>query len=271
MAEKGMLYDLSKCIGCRACQVACKQWNELSGEKTEFFGGPGYQNPADLSPQTWTLVKFKEVSVGDRLEWLFRQHQCLHCGDAACIAACPVRPKKAMTRDEEYGFVYIDQERCIGCGACQMYCPFSVPKIDEKAAKSTKCNLCMERVRNGLVPACAKACATGAITFGDRKELRAKAEARRKELVKEGRKPYIYGLKQLDGLGSLYIMPDGLKYYDLPETPKVSEDLGLLQDLLGPFSPATVTAALVGLALGYIKTVRAKRVEEDELVGSVEK
>ncbi len=263
MAEKGMLYDLSKCMGCRACQVACKQWNELPGENTEFFGGPGYQNPADLSPQTWTLVKFNEVSIGGRLEWLFRQHQCLHCNDAACIAACPVRPKKAMSRDEEYGFVYVDQELCIGCGACKMYCPFDIPRIDEKAGKSTKCNLCMARVRNDLEPACAKACPSGAISFGNRKELRAKAEARKKELLAQGKKSYIYGVKELSGLGSIYVLPEGLQHYDLPENPKVPEDLGLLDHLLSPFAPAVLTAAVVGLALGYIRTVRAKEVEEE--------
>lgn len=263
MAEKAILFDLSKCAACRACQVACKQWNNLPAEKTTFFGGPGYQNPKDLSPQTWTLVKFFEKRNNGNLIWAFRKHQCMHCNDAACIAACPVTPK-AMSRDEKYGFVFVNKERCIGCGACAEYCPFGIPHIDEKEEKSKKCTFCMDRVPEGLEPACVKTCPNDALIFGDRDKLLKKAEAIAKELKDTGKTPYIYGKKELKGMHSIYVLPEGLDFYDLPKNPKVPEDLGLLENLLKPYSAATLTAAAVGLALAYLKTVRQERVKEQE-------
>lgn len=263
MAEKAVLIDLSKCAACRACQVACKQWNDLPGEETTFFGGPSYQNPKDLSPTTWTLLKFWEKEENGNFIWAFRKHQCMHCTDAACIAACPVTPK-AATRDEKYGFVYIDQNRCIGCGACAEYCPFGVPHIDEKVEKAKKCDFCIERVQNGLEPACAKTCPNGAILFGDREELVKRAKAIAKELEAEGKTPYVYGIEELKGLHAIYVLPEGLDFYDLPKNPRVPEDIGLLEHLLKPYGAATLTAAIVGLAIGYLKTERPKAVKEEE-------
>lgn len=263
MAEKAVLLDLSKCMACRGCQVACKQWNDLPAEKTTFFGGPGYQNPKDLSPQTWTLVKFFEKKENGSLIWAFRKHQCLHCSDAACIAACPVTPK-AMTRDKETGIVYVDESRCIGCGACVEYCPFGVPHVDEKDEKSKKCTFCIDRIQEGLEPACVKTCPSGALIFGDRDEMLKKAKAIAKKLKMAGKNPYIYGIKELKGLHKIYVLPEGLDFYDLPKSPKVPEDIGLLEGLLKPISAATLTAAAVGLAIGYLKTVRQERVLEKE-------
>jgi len=138
MAEKGILFDMEKCIACRACQVACKQWNELPAEKTTFFAATGgYQNPIGLSPKTYTLVKFYEVTKNNQLRWLFRVHRCMHCVDPACVKACPVEPK-AMTHVKELGIVYVNKELCIGCGACHEYCPWNIPQIDDEAGKSTK-------------------------------------------------------------------------------------------------------------------------------------
>ena len=254
MAEMALYIDPSKCMACRGCQVACKQWNELPAERTTFFGGPGYQNPRDLSPRTWTLVKFfKEVEVKGKLEWRFRKTQCMHCKDAGCVAACPVSPK-AATRDEKWGFVYIDHSRCIGCGACTMGCPYGVPHVDEDAAKSKKCHMCMDRVVNGLVPACAKTCPTGAVDYGTRKDMLAKADKRAKELKGEGKKPFVYGKKEMKGLHSIYVLPDGVDGSDLPKSPKIPEDIGYLHELLGPMlGSSKLSAAIVGMAIGWMK------------------
>jgi formate dehydrogenase iron-sulfur subunit len=261
MAEKGILFDMDKCIACRACQVACKQWNELPAEKTTFFAATGgYQNPIGLSPKTYTLVKFYEVDKDNQLKWLFRVHRCMHCVDPACVKACPVEPK-AMTHNKETGIVYVNRELCIGCGACHEYCPWNVPQIDDQAGKSTKCTFCVDRVTNGLKPACAKACPTGAITFGDYEQILKMAHQARDRLVKKGRNPVIYGEKELQtGTHKVYVLPEPLDLYpDLPKNPKVSEDLGLFRELLKPLGTLTLTASVVGMLIGKVKQAKEKQ------------
>ncbi|MDI6704250.1 MAG: 4Fe-4S dicluster domain-containing protein [bacterium] len=250
MAEKSMLLDLTKCMACRGCQVACKQWNELPAEKTKFFSGPGYQNPKDLSSNTWTLVKFVEKQmVNGEIKWLFRKHQCMHCTDAACVKNCPVN---AAIRTDE-GFVVFNQKECIGCGTCVSVCPFNVPHLDGGIGegKSKKCFGCMDRVSNGLEPACAKACPTGAIRFGDRKELLSLAHK-----VQREKKVRIYGEKELDGLHMIYLLPLGdPELYDLPSNPvaPVEEGSLWLKELFKSFSKVGLPTALVGLAIAYFK------------------
>ena len=165
MAEKATLIDVSKCMACRGCQVSCKQWNQLPAESTKNTGT--YENPADLSPHTYTRVLFRETSTGGDLKWQFRKHQCMHCTQATCVELCP---SNAAFKNE-LGFVEIDPKRCIGCGVCEKFCPFEVPHVDHEANKAKKCGFCLDRVNNGLEPACVKTCPTGALQFGDRREL----------------------------------------------------------------------------------------------------
>jgi formate dehydrogenase beta subunit len=270
MAEKGILFDMEKCMACRACQVACKQWNELPAEKTTFFAATGgYQNPIGLSPKTYSLVKFYEVTKDKKLKWLFRVQRCLHCVDPACVKACPVTPVKAMTHLKEYGIVYVNQELCIGCGACHEYCPWNNPQINDDLGKSTKCTFCVDRVTNGLQPACAKACPTGTITFGDFDKIKEMAQKAVNRLEGKGRKPQIYGEKELGtGTHKIYVLPEPIDLYpDLLKTPKVSEELGLFHELLKPFGKLTLTAALIGMVLSKVKEAKEKnkiKVEKEE-------
>ena len=173
---KAMLIDSTRCVGCRACQVACKQWNELEAEETTFFAGKGYQNPRDLSANSWTVITYNEVEVNNRFDWVFGKLQCFHCNVPACASACPV---SALEKTEDGPVVY-HADICLGCRYCQLACPFKVPRFewDKIIPEITKCTMCGDRVAAGLEPACAKVCPTDAIVFGDRDELITEAESR---------------------------------------------------------------------------------------------
>lgn len=222
MADNSFYYDGSLCMACRGCQVACKQWNSLAGEKTEFFAAPGgYQNPAALSPSTWTLMKFHELACDEcGLKWFFRREHCMHCSDAKCIEACPVQPAeeggpKAMFRSE-YGTVKVDQERCIGCGACAAACPYKVPHVSAEPRKSRKCTGCVDRVAEGKLPSCANTCCTGALGYGPREEIVAKAQARAEALKAAGCKHVtVYGVEEQGGLHSIYVLPGPFEEYGI--------------------------------------------------------
>ncbi len=250
MAEKAKLYDLSKCMGCRGCQVSCKQWNGLPAEKTKFFAAEGgYQNPKDLSPSTWCLVKFFESLNSKGVVWRFRTHACMHCTDAPCVDVCPTDPK-AMTRDADTGIVYVDAEKCIGCGSCVEACPFGVPHVDKKAEKARKCTGCLSRIREEVEPACAKTCITGALSFGSLKQMKAKAKKAASALKKQGLKPYVYGVKEVGGTHSIYVLPEGLAAFDLPKSPKAKLDGDLLRRELQAYRDAgtPLTASIVARA-----------------------
>lgn len=255
MSKKGYLYDGTRCMACRGCQVACKQWNQLPAEKTTFFAeSGGYQNPPALSNQTWNLIEFNEKEEKGKLAWMFLRRGCNHCTDAACIEACPVEPEKAMKRHPQYGTVYVDHDLCIGCGSCEEACPFKVPHVDEKLEKSFKCWACIDRVDKGKVTACANTCPTGAIEFGSRDMLAKKAKERLQALEAKGVKAFIYGLKELDGLGMTYILPGELKDYNLPEKPRVNAHLKEVEKLIKPYKDqGKLTADVVKTAWKHVK------------------
>lgn len=214
MSEKAMLIDVSRCTACRGCQVACKEWNQLPAETTVGFGGPGYQNPPDLSANTLTLVYFREVEEDGKLRWLFRKHQCMHCTDAVCVELCPV----GAVQKHEMGFTFVDESKCIGCEVCEKFCPFDAARRDEETRKLSICKFCIDRVTNGMTPACAKTCPNGAIQFGDRDALLARA----RELCADTRRGplRIYGEREMGGLHVLYILKDDPLRYGLPRDPR---------------------------------------------------
>jgi len=215
----GLLIVPDLCIGCRACQVACKSWNGLPAEKTSNRGT--HENPLDLTGYTYNRVRFIEkVIPKGEVQWLFVSQRCRHCGEPACVAVCPVG---AMQKEESTGIVFYDKKTCIGCQACNQACPFKIPRYD-KEGKVSKCHMCIDRVKAGLVPACAKTCPTGAIRFGKREELLNWAK-------EEGYK-VIHGEKELGGLGVMFALSHEPKYYELVERPVVREDLIALGQIL---------------------------------------
>ena len=173
---KAMIQDNTRCIGCRACMVACKSWNDRPADHTDFFAGNGYQNPRDLDANNYTLITFNEVVTGEKPDWVFGRQLCMHCEHPACASACPTT---ALFKTD-LGPVVFDENRCIGCRACMQACPFIIPKYDYEsfAPKIHKCTFCADRLEVGLDPACATVCPTGAISFGDRDDMVAEAKRR---------------------------------------------------------------------------------------------
>lgn len=238
-AEISMLIDVSKCMGCRGCQVACKQWNQHKAEKTRFTGT--YQNPPRLSGETWTLVQFIEPDDYDsNPRWLFRKQQCLHCTDAVCAKVCPT----GAIRKRENGIVYINQGICTGCKACVETCPFHVPKFDHVTGTARKCWLCSDRVENGLKPACATACPTGAVRFGSRAEMLAVARERQQVLANQGFAPRIYGEKELGGQHAMYLLPENASIYGLPENPRKPTEKIIWRWLIGVIPGLAILAGI---------------------------
>lgn len=205
----GCLIDLSLCIGCRSCQAACKQAHLGAAERTRWSSqSGGYQNPALLSSKTRTLISFHELSQpSGEPRWVFVKRQCLHCTDARCASACP--PQAYYRTDD--GVVVCDSTKCVACGVCIDECPWSVPSLeyrDLNTPRIVKCDWCIDRRESGHESfrgsACAQACPTGAIRFGRRDELLAYAR-RRIAQSPERYVPKVYGEKELDGTGWLYI------------------------------------------------------------------
>lgn len=211
MARVGLLIRPDLCIGCRACQVACKSWNQLPVEKTRNYGT--HENPPDLSANLFNRIRFIELPTnGLGVKWLFVSQRCMHCGEPACMEVCPV---KAISKTED-GMVLYDKGKCIACHACKEACPFQIPRYDDSGkGKIAKCHFCFDRVRAGLAPACAKTCPTEAIKFGKRDELIL--------LAKKKGYPFIYGEKELGGLGVIFALKEPPSVYKLSERPKMPD------------------------------------------------
>ncbi len=258
---KGMLIDVSKCTACRACQVACKDWNDLPAEETVCWGS--YENPPDLSPNTWNRVAFREIDRSGQLAWVFQSVRCLHCADAPCVQVCPTG---ALYKDP-LGFTALDQDKCNGCGYCTQFCPFHIPRLTEADiwghGKATKCTFCQDRVSNGMEPACAKACPTGAIQFGERAELVVTGRARVEELKARGfADANLYGENLLGGLGVMYVLTDPPSVFDLPENPS-----GALAEAWQPWTQAlggvAVGATALGLVINWLVARKNIKAEEE--------
>jgi formate dehydrogenase iron-sulfur subunit len=223
---KGFFTDTTVCIGCKACEVACKQWNQLPDDGFHFTG-MSYDNTGSVGASTWRHVSFIErpVPLGGQMagdfSWLMMSDVCKHCARAGCLDACPTG---AIIRTE-FDSVYVQPDICNGCGYCVTGCPFGVIDRVQGDGRAWKCTLCYDRQKEGMEPACAKACPTDSIIFGEIAELRERAQARVEQLHERGMKEaYLYGADPTSqpgtgGLNAFFLLVDKPEVYNLPENP----------------------------------------------------
>jgi formate dehydrogenase iron-sulfur subunit len=226
----GFFTDTTICIGCKACEVACKEWNQLPDDGFHFTG-MSYDNTVSLGASTWRHVSFverpvpltgQETGLGN-FSWLLMSDVCKHCQRAGCLEACPTG---AILRTE-FDSVYVQPDICNGCGYCIVACPFGVIDRREDDGRAWKCTLCYDRLKGGLEPACAKACPTDSILFGELDELKDRARDRLESLHRHGmNEAYLYGIDAAgqpgtEGLNAFFLLVDRPEVYNLPPDPVV--------------------------------------------------
>jgi len=226
-----------------------------------------YENPPDLSPQTWLKMEFREIEPGGKVRWLFTRRACMHCTDAGCVRVCP----NHSLYHHESGFVAYNKDTCTGCGYCIDACPFSVPRstrnLASGIAKMDKCTFCttagLDRIAEGWEPACVKTCPPKALEYGDRNELVAEGRKRVAALQAKGwGNAYLYGENELDGLHAMYVLDDFPEVYGLPAAPRISAATIAWQDVIQPLGWALGGVTIIGLGLNYLVAREAKLTRE---------
>jgi formate dehydrogenase iron-sulfur subunit len=257
-----ILYDSSKCVGCRACQNACKRWNNLPPESTDPQGI--YESPLGLSATTWTFIGLSQESEQD---WHFINYQCMHCVDAACVTVCP---SSALFKDER-GFTAYDADKCMGCGYCTKFCPFGVPHLQSEnlvtgKAVAAKCTFCQDRVWEGLGgPSCAESCPVGALTWGNQTDLLSQANERVAQLQAMGLgTARLYGESQSGGLHRLTILFGDPARYGLPSTVVSPTTAKVWQNVLQPAGELAFGAAILASLTAFLLARRNIHMEEVE-------
>jgi len=274
----GFFTDTTTCIGCKACEVACKQWNDLPADGSEFRKGGSYDHTGSLGAATWRHVRFVETETtghlpdipaagggappegaldlvaaadgGEALDrWVFMSDVCKHCTNAGCLDACPTG---ALIRTE-FETVIVQPDICNGCGYCIPSCPFGVIDRDAYDGRAAKCTLCYDRLEDGLEPACAKACPTDSIQFGPHDELVALAKGRVTALHEKGlESAYLYGAgdraedQLAGGLGAFFLLTEPPERFGLPS----QADSPIQQN-----APAATAAGLAAAAVAAAGTV----------------
>ncbi len=219
--ETGFFTDTTLCIGCKACEVACKQWNQLPADGFTWTGN-SYDNTVTLSDTTWRHVAFVEQfdAATETGRWLMMSDVCKHCQHAPCVEVCPT----GALIYNEFGNVYVQQDICNGCANCVVGCPFGVIARSKGDGRAHKCTLCYDRQKDGLIPACAKSCPTESIKFGKVSELREHARKRVEDLHARGETDaYLYGAEpagEYSALNSFFLLKDRSSVYNLPEAPR---------------------------------------------------
>ena len=247
----GFFTDPTLCIGCKACEVACKEWNNLPADNIGLTG-QSFDNTGALSANTWRHVSFIERRVRDldqapfQSGWLMMSDVCKHCANAGCLEACPTG---SIVRTE-VGSVFVQPDVCNGCGYCVVTCPFGVIDRRPGDGRAFKCTLCYDRQRGGLIPACAKACPTQSIRFGDLAELRSYADNRVAELKHRGYEDarlYTAEDTSVGGLHAFFLLLGEPETFGLPPAPQVPT-IFLREAWLAALGAASAVLALVCLA-----------------------
>ena len=268
----GFFTDTTVCIGCKACEVACKQWNDLPADGSEFRKGAPYDHTGELSAATWRHVRFVELlePIGDRStlvdvpgavadmdRWIFMSDVCKHCTNAGCLDACPTG---ALIRTE-FQTVFLQPEVCNGCGYCIPACPFGVVDRDRIDGRAGKCTLCYDRLEDGLEPACAKACPTDSIQFGPYDDLVERASARVATLHERGVDgAYLYGAgdeptdELAGGLGAFFLLTEPPERFGLPAQAESPIQENVVPATLSALGAGLVSAA--GVAAAFLWAAR---------------
>ena len=245
------LIDTTTCIGCKACEVACQEWNDQEYSLGVFDGT--YQTREDLSHSFWNLIRFNETEFDGQPAWLMSKYQCMHCIDPGCLKACPA---PGAIVQHENGIVDFVQDRCIGCGYCMTGCPFDVPRFDPYTRKVYKCTLCTDRVEAGLEPACIKACPTECLSFGTREDLVSQAEERVETLVARGDADAgIYNPAGVGGTQVIYVLKHASdpEAYGLPAGPRIPWTVALWKGPLKWLGNAALAAGILGTFLHFLR------------------
>ena len=251
-----MFTDTSVCIGCRACEVACKQWNQLPAEEPQWTGS--YAAQSHFTDKTWRHVRFiEEKGQEGQPKWLLMSDVCKHCNEAGCLEACPTG---AIYRTA-FGTVDINQDICNGCRYCVSACPFGVVHFNQGSGRVNKCTFCVDRTSEGMQTACANTCPTQSIQFGYRDELATRAYKRLEELHAQGvKEANLYGVDEqgpLGGLNAFFLLLDKPEVYGLPENPQLPE-----KPIFKDAAISVGTAILAGI--GAVVAFRERRGEEGE-------
>jgi formate dehydrogenase iron-sulfur subunit len=258
----GFFTDTSVCIGCKACEVACKQWNTLSGHEPSFIDG--YDNTGQLDSQNWRYVQMIDnvpdvtLGTGQGKAWLMMSDVCKHCQHASCMDVCPTG---AIIRTE-FDTVFIQADVCNGCRNCISACPYAVIGMDEEAHVARKCTLCYDRLQGGMEPACAKACPTQSIQFGPLDELQARADQRLADLHSQGvAEANLYGRDEevYGGLNAFFLLMDKPEAYRLPNAANATLPG---RNNTGGWLTTAVTAVLG--VLGGLIALRRRQVSPEE-------
>ena len=243
--------DTTTCIGCKACEVACVEWNDLPSFSTHEFGS--YQTLPSLHADYWNLVRFHERQGESGLEWLMRKDNCMHCEEPGCLEACPA-PGAIVQYDN--GIVDVNPEACIGCGYCETGCPFDVPKIHERTKKMSKCTLCVDRVGVGLEPACVKACPTGCLQFGTKEDMVELGARRVAQLQENGREEAaLYDPPGVGGTNVVTVLAHGdhPEWYGLPSDPRVPRSVRFWKSVLRPLGVTAIATMVLGAFGHYMR------------------
>ena len=254
------MIDTSTCIGCKACEVACQEWNDLPPETTVQVGT--YQTLPSTTPNFWNLIKFNEYESGTGLHWLMRKDQCMHCAEPGCLEACPA-PGAIVQYNN--GIVDFQQENCIGRGYCIAGCPFDIPKFNAKTKKVYKCTLCTDRVSVGLEPACIKACPTSCLQFGTKDQMLQAANKRVAQLKATGfAEATVYDPPGVGGTGVITVLALGNnpEEYGLPRDPTIPLAVQLWKKPLKWLGSLAMFGGIVGVFAHYLR-FGPKVVKED--------